>query len=156
MFDNEIKAIGLFFFLALLDENRALIASTKATDLFYRRMKKSPQTKPGIALVMVCRQMWEKSRGNLYRGRPRYNPDSGWLFPEGLDLSPWKEFQKSAPEDELLAMIWSQVLKISESDLSTALGITEGTIRYRVGRALRKMGSMTQSNPGRGLEVVRS
>ena len=144
MFDNEIKAIGLFFFLALLDEQKAIVAATKATDLYYNKMKMSPQTQPGVAVALVCKQVWEKTRGNFMRGRPRYTPDSGWLFPESLELSPWKEFQKSAPEDELLALLWSQVLKISDVDLSQALGITEGTIRYRVGRALRKMGSMAQ------------
>ncbi len=156
MFDNEIKAIGLFFFLSLLDEHRAMAAASKATDTFYRRVKKSPQTKPGVTLVMVTRQIWNRSRGNFNRGRPKYSPDSGWLFPEGLDLSPWKEFQKTAPEDELLVLIWSQILKIPDSDLSTALGITEGTIRYRVGRALRKMGTMSQASGGRRMEVVRS
>jgi len=156
VFDNEIKALGLFFFLALLDEQRAIAAATKATDLYYHKMKTSPQSQPGVAVVLVSKQVWDKSRSNFMRGRPRYTPDSGWLFPEGLDLSPWKEFQKSAPEDELLVLIWSQVLKISEVDLSQALGITEGTIRYRVGRALRKMGSMAQASGGRKTEVVRS
>ncbi len=156
MFDTEIKAIGLFFFLSLLEERRAIIAATKATDLFYKKMKKSPQTKPSIVLVMVCKQMWDKSRGNFQRGRPRYTPDSGWLFPMGLELSPWKEFQKTAPEDELLTLIWSQVFKISDADLSTALGITEGTIRYRIGRALRKIGGMTQNPSALNTEVVRS
>ena len=156
MFDNEIKAIGLFFFLALLDDQRAVACATKATDLFYQKMKTSPQTKPSVAMVMVCKKIWDKTHGSFQRGRPRYAPDSGWLFSENLDLSPWKEFQKTATEDELLSLIWSQVLKISDAELSTALGITEGTIRYRVGRALRKMGGMVHSAGGHRSEVVRS
>jgi len=64
--------------------------------------------------------------------------------PEGLDLGPWREFQKSSSEDELLSVIWSKILKIDDDDISEGLGITQGTIRYRLGRALRKLGSMTQ------------
>ncbi|MNT80198.1 hypothetical protein D3C72_2196280 [compost metagenome] len=70
--------------------------------------------------------------------------ESGWLIPEGVDLGPWREFQKTASEDELLTVIWSKILKLSDHEISEGLGITQGTIRYRLGRALRKLGSMTQ------------
>jgi hypothetical protein len=78
------------------------------------------------------------------RGRPNTSVESGWLIPEGIDLGPWREFQKNASEDELLTVIWSKILKFSDLEISEGLGITQGTIRYRLGRALRKLGSMTQ------------
>ena len=155
MFDAEVRAISLFFFFALLDDKRSMAAAAKATDLFFHRMKISPQTKPAVAVVTVTRQIWEKSRGNFFRGRPNFSADSGWLIADGLDLSPWKEFQKGSPEDEMLALIWSQILKIKDEDISVALGLTEGTLRYRVGRALRKLGGMTQLSV-RKLEAVRT
>ena len=143
MFESEIKLMSLFFFFTLLDEEAALLASTKATDLFFRKMKSSPQMKKSVALVFVTKQVWNKINGNGLRGQPHFSESSGWRWPEGLDLSPWKEFQKSASEDELLALVWCHILKISESDIAEALILSEGTLRYRVGRSLRKLGSMT-------------
>ena len=155
MFENEIKSIALFFFFAVLDDKKAIHTSSRASDLFYLRMKKNPNQNPNVALVTVTRQAWDKSKNNFYRGRPQYSIESGWLIPTGLDMSPWKEFQKSSHEDELLAVIWSKILKIPEADISLALGITEGTLRYRIGRGLRKLGGMTH-NFKKNLEVVRS
>jgi hypothetical protein len=154
MFENEIKAIGLFFFLALLDERKAKAAASQAVDLFLQKMKKSPAPMSSVNLVLATKQIWDKTRGNFNRGRPYYTADSGWAIPDKLDLSPWKEFQKSAPEDEFLVCIWSQVLKIPAQDLSTALEITQGTIRYRLGRAFRKLGTM-KSVSDRKMETVR-
>lgn len=159
MYEKEIKAIGLFFFLALLDERKAKISATKAVGIFLRRMKKNPQMSTSVTVVAVTKKIWDKSRAQHSRGRPQFTPDSGWLFPKDLDLSPWMEFQKSAPEDELLVSIWTQGLKISNQDLSLALGITEGTIRYRLARAFRKIGGMlppTDNKPDKKIELVRS
>lgn len=155
MFENEIKLLALFFFFATLDDQKAIATASRAADMFYLRMKKSPNQNPKIALVSITKQVWDKSKSNFFRGQPHYSIESGWLLPEGLDLSAWKEFQKNAHEDELLALIWSKVLKIEEADISVALGITEGTLRYRIGRGLRKLGSMSQS-PKSKLEIVRS
>jgi hypothetical protein len=145
MFDQEIKSIGLFFFLALLDDRKALSTANKAVDLFFLKMKKSPQTKPSVAVVSITNQVWNKTKGDSQRGRPQFVEDSGWVLPKDLDLAPWKEFQKNSPEDELLTLIWSRILGISDQDLSLALGLTEGTVRYRVGRAVKKLGGMTRT-----------
>jgi hypothetical protein len=155
MFESEIRSICLFFFFSYLDDEKAILSATKATDLFFKKMRLAPQTKPNVAVVLITRQIWEKSRGNFYRGQPRVSADSGWQPPEGLDMSAWKEFQKSSPEDELLSLVWSRILKIPEVEISEALGISEGTLRYRVGRALRKLGGMTSMNV-RKIEVVRN
>jgi len=144
MYENEVKLIALFFFFSVLDDKKAIAASSTAADIFYYRMKKKPDLNPQIALVSVTKLVWNRNKKKNLRGYPQYSTESGWLLPEGLDISPWKEFQKSAQEDELLAVIWSKILKINDEDISSALGIPEGTLRYRVGRALRKLGAMTQ------------
>jgi hypothetical protein len=147
MYDEQIKGISLFFFFALLDENKAMTAATRAVDLFFSRMRKNPQSKPNVMLVYVTLFVWQKMKGNFLRGRPHYSTESGWHLPANLDDSPWKQFQKEASEDELLSVIWSQILKISEDEISYALGVSDGTIRYRIGRSLRKLGSMISSKP---------
>lgn len=144
MTESDVQAITLFFYFSLLDDKKAIEASSKALALCRARKTKNPHLKNSVVIVAATKSIWDKYKSRVSRGRPNTSVESGWLIPEGLDLGPWREFQKSASEDELLTVIWSKVLKIADDDISEGLGITQGTIRYRLGRALRKLGSMNQ------------
>lgn len=145
MIQIDVKSIALFFFYATLDEKRAIEAASTAFEQARKKLSKNPQMKPTVAIVAVTKQVWEENSGRFLRGRPNYSLESGWLLPEKVDLGPWKEFQKVSQEDEFLCLIWSKILKISDEDISLGLGVSIGTLRYRIGRALRKLGSI--SNP---------
>ena len=142
MSEIDVKSLALFFFFALLDERRAIDAAAVALENCRRRLSKDPQLKSSVALVAATKSVWEKNSGRFVRGRPNYSSESGWILPQNIDMGAWKEFQKSAQEDEFLCLIWSQILKISDEDISLGLGISPGTLRYRTGRALRKLGAM--------------
>lgn len=144
MTEADLKSIALFFYFAFLDDQKAIEASSQALALSRVRKAKSPHLKNSVLIVVATRAVWDKYKARMSRGRPNTSVESGWIIPEGLDLGPWREFQKSSSEDELLSVIWSKILKIDDDDISEGLGITQGTIRYRLGRALRKLGSMTQ------------
>ncbi|QDK43829.1 hypothetical protein DOM22_00955 [Bdellovibrio sp. ZAP7] len=144
MTEADIKSIALFFYFALLDDRRAIEASTQALALCRDKKHRNPELSTSVALVAATKITWDKFKVRVTRGRPNTTVESGWLVPEGVDLGPWREFQKTASEDELLTVIWSKILKIEDNDISEGLGITQGTIRYRLGRALRKLGTMTQ------------
>ncbi|KYG66891.1 hypothetical protein AZI86_07625 [Bdellovibrio bacteriovorus] len=144
MTENDVKSIALFFYFALLDDQKAVEAASQALALGRARKQRNPELKNPVALVAATKAVWDKFKARVARGRPNTTIESGWLIPDGVDLGPWREFQKSASEDELLTVIWSKILKIEDDDISEGLGITQGTIRYRLGRALRKLGSMTQ------------
>ena len=144
MTENHISSIALFFFFALLDDQKAIEASSRALVLGRARSQRNPQLKTSVILVSVTKAVWDQYKLRVARGRPNTSVESGWLIPEGFDLGPWREFQKSASEDELLTVIWSKILGIADEDISEGLGITSGTIRYRLGRALRKLGGMAQ------------
>lgn len=143
MIEVDVRAITLFFFLALLDEQRAIEATSAALRETRQRVSKNPQMKPMVALVAATYHIWEKNKSRFSRGRPNYSIESGWIFPKELDMGSWKEFQKVAQEDEFLVLIWSQILKISDEDISLGLGISTGTLRYRIGRGLRRLGTLT-------------
>lgn len=143
MNEPDVKAIALFFYFAFLDDRRAIEASTQALHICSEKMKRSSDLKCSVALVAATHTVWNKYKFRIVRGRPNTSPESGWLLPSAVDLGPWREFQKNATQDELLTVIWSKILKISDQEISEGLGITQGTIRYRLGRALRKLGSMT-------------
>ncbi|WP_374076883.1 hypothetical protein [Bdellovibrio bacteriovorus] len=144
MTEADVQSIALFFYFALLDDQKAIEASSQALALGRARKHRNPNLKNSVAIVAATKSVWDKYKARVARGRPNTSVESGWLIPEGLDLGPWREFQKSASEDELLTVIWSKILKLEDDDISEGLGITQGTIRYRLGRALRKLGSMTQ------------
>ncbi|MBV2169562.1 MAG: hypothetical protein KUL82_12725 [Bdellovibrio sp.] len=144
MTEADVQSIALFFYFALLDDQKAIEASSQALVLGRARKQRNPNLKNSVAVVAATKSVWDKYKARVARGRPNTSVESGWLIPEGVDLGPWREFQKSASEDELLTVIWSKILKIEDDDISEGLGITQGTIRYRLGRALRKLGSMTQ------------
>lgn len=144
MTEADIQSIALFFYFALLDDQKAIEASSQALALSRARKQKNPNLKSSVAIVASTRAIWDNYKSRISRGRPNTSIESGWLIPEGVDMGPWREFQKSASEDELLTVIWSKILKIGDDDISEGLGITQGTIRYRLGRALRKLGSMAQ------------
>ena len=144
MTEADIKSIALFFYFALLDDKKAIEASSQALALCLEKKKRHPEINSSIALVAGTKAVWDKFKTRVARGRPNTSVESGWLIPDGVDLGPWREFQKTASEDELLTVIWSKILKINDQEISEGLGITSGTIRYRLGRALRKLGTMTQ------------
>jgi hypothetical protein len=144
MTEISAESIALFFFFALLDDKKAIEASAQALALCRDKKQRNPDMKTDVALVSSTKFIWDRFKNRVARGRPNTSVESGWLIPEGADLGPWREFQKTASEDELLTVIWSKILKINDVEISEGLGITQGTIRYRLGRALRKLGTMTQ------------
>ncbi len=144
MAEADAKSIALFFYFALLDDNKAVEAASQALALCRDRYQKNPSLKKNVAIVASTKVVWDRYKARIFRGRPNTSVESGWLLPQGVDLGPWLEFQKTASEEELLAVIWSKILNIDDGEISEGLGITQGTIRYRLGRALRKLGSMIQ------------
>jgi hypothetical protein len=146
--DSDVKALALFFFFTMLDEKRALHAATQAFEICHQKFKAKSELKLPVLIVLSTQKIWDQHKKRLIRGRPQYSQESGWQLPPDIDFNAWKAFQKNSPEEELLALVWSQILNISDEDISAGLGITQGTIRFRVGRALRKLGS---AQPGLSL-----
>lgn len=145
MTEVEIQSIALFFYFALLDDKKAIEVSSQAIALFREQIKRKPNVNRSVILVSCTKAAWDRVRTRVMRGRPNTSAESGWLTPVGADLGAWRDFQKNATEDELLTVIWSKILKLNDKEISEGLGITEGTIRYRLGRSLRKLGTMVSS-----------
>jgi hypothetical protein len=152
MTDAEVRAIALFFFFALLDEKKAIEAASIASDHCAKLMRNKKSASASQAIVISCFHTWKKLRRHLHRGRPTLAHELGWLTFQEANLGPWKEFQKTSPEDELITMIWSRVLKIPDRDIASALDLPEGTIRYRVGKALKRIGKSVQPYTVKGLQ----
>lgn len=144
MTEADIQSITLFFYFSLLDDKKAIEASSRAVVLGRAEKAKHPQQNNSVIIVTATKTVWDKYKEKISRGRPNISNEFGWQIPSGMDLGPWREFQKNASDDELLVVIWSKILKINDNDISESLGITAGTVRYRLARALRRLGSMTR------------
>ena len=143
MDEIDIRALALFFFFALLDDRKAIECSVQSMTICQDRKKRNPDLKNSVAVVYATSKVWERVNLKFQRGLPNSSMESGWLVPVGIDLGPWREFQKNATNDELVSVIWSKILNYSDQDISEALGLTVGTVRYRLARAFRKLGGMT-------------
>ncbi len=86
----------------MLDDQKAIEAASQALALGRARKERNPDLKNSVALVAATKSVWDKYKNRVSRGRPNTTVESGWLVPEGLDLGPWREFQKSASKNELL------------------------------------------------------
>lgn len=144
MTEAEIKSIALFAYFAFLDEARAVEAASRSLVLAEDKLKKDKSVTSSVAIVWATEKVWNELNGQLLRGHPTVNSDKNWILPKGFDFGPWKEFQKNATEDELLILIWSKILGFNDDEIAQGLGITEGTVRYRMARSLRKLGAMNQ------------
>lgn len=158
---TDIQKIALFFFYSILDEKRTIESASQAYSFYSSLSKKEPHLPKNILLIKSVSKVWENIKTKVYRGRPQFSYDAGWTFFKNTDLGPWIEFQKKASDELLMAVVYSHILKFTDSEISQALGLSEGTIRYRVGRGLSYLGSMidaqTQLPPEskRKIEVVK-
>lgn len=150
MTEADIKALALFFYFALLDDQKAIESAIAALNICQDRKKRQPDLKNTVITVMATQKIWEQVHLRFQRGLPNSSVESGWVIPHDVHLGPWREFQKNASNDELLTLIWSRILKFSDEDIAEALDLSTGTIRYRLARAVRKLGGMTSLSPHLG------
>jgi hypothetical protein len=152
MTDELINKSALFFYLLTLDDKLATEATRKALELMQVRGNKKivPSQESEVELMLkCCLEEWFKLRPRLHKDQTQVTTTTALRWPEHLDLNPWKEFQKRAPEPELIAVACVHVLGFSEATLARCLNLTDGTIRYRIGKGLALLGQLNR--PGAGL-----
>jgi hypothetical protein len=66
----------------------------------------------------------------------------GWIVPQGIKMEPWRQFVKDTDPQIYLAVIWSHLLQFNDKDISDGLGVSEGSVRYRVGQGLKILGQI--------------
>lgn len=147
MTENDVRAIALFFFYALLDDQKAIEAGARALNLAKDIKRKNTNISTSLALITATDQVWKKEEAEARRQFAIRSLNKGWALPDGTDLSPWRDFHKQSTGDEISVVIWSKILGLPESEIALALELPEGTIRYRVNHALRKLGDLTSSRP---------
>jgi len=141
MDELAIRDISLFFFFCLLDEEKAYEFSSRAVDEYFELKRKNPSEKVQVLVVKSTFKIWKKFSSKIQRGRPQMTKQLGWTWPHDINFGPWMEFQKNAIWDEFIVSVWAFFLKYSDEEIAQGLEMTSGTIRYRLGHALKKLGS---------------
>lgn len=134
MFNSEVRAIWLFFYLIYLDGERATQIASKAVDAFYENIKKTPQISPNIILIRATTEALKKSQAELSEGNIQSR------LPKNLNY--WHKLKNQLNEQDLLPLIWSQVLKISIKEIAEATKLSEGTITFRVSKGVERLGEI--------------
>lgn len=127
---------SMFFFWAFLDDKMAIENSSKAYELFKNKKTESP-----VEIIRVLHKVWIKESPGYVRSKSRINSSSGWVFKKQINFAPWGQFLKSASPDEIEVTIFAQILNFKIEEIAAGLSLPEGTIRYRLGKALRKLGA---------------
>lgn len=141
MTDSSLRSISLFFFFAALEERLVVSASQQAVRALRGPMDGASEP-DNVRLVRVTSGIWGQIKQQVNRGAVHFLPGPQWSLPKQVSMGAWQEFHKHATEDELPILIWCQILGIPERDVAVGMNLPEGTVRHRLGRALRKLGGM--------------
>ena len=156
MVEAEVKAISIFFFLMFLDNNLAMETSNQAVNLFQKKLSKDSSLDRAALLVAVTKEIWNKNKKRLQNEVYNQSEEFAWILPSKLNIDPWRELLKSAQEEELLSLIWSKILELADESDYVGAEISVGTHRYRLGKALKKLGSLAKRKTNKSFEIVGS
>ena len=160
--EHHIKLMALFFYYVFLDKHITLKATRKAFKIQKKMLahKQSQATQqplslaqksmmdPIVLMISTCLEVWQKYKKHGFHQKNKnlqgfYDIDSHEHgFSASVDLGPWCDFLKEAEEHVILVVIFSQVLLLSDKDIAKGMGVSIGTVRYRLGYGLRLLGSM--------------
>jgi hypothetical protein len=73
---------------------------------------------------------------------------AAWLIPEGVNKAVWIKFYREASSDEITTLIFAKILNYPETQIAEALVVSIGTVRFRIGKAVRQLGLASASIKG--------
>lgn len=141
----QLKRFAIFFFLAFLDERLAAEISDRASAAYKTKNPKnldanSPEMR--LLTIHLCRTFWESNKKRVSRKDGNPQTEVFGKLPNSITLQPWIKFHRQTPDEEIIAFILSQILKFSEQEVSESLKISIGTLRHRVSRSIRTLGTL--------------
>lgn len=150
--EAQLRSIALFFYFAFQDEKLAEQASSTTIARIQRRQKEQEisEGEMDTIIVSMTQKIWKSHKKHIRNTQSSVSVEGGWLLDKEVGLGPWQQFRKETVEDEFLVLIWSKILKFSDESISKGLGVTTGTIRHRVGRALKLLGAMVREEGTHG------
>lgn len=140
-----------FFLLTHFDELKSVDHATEAIAIFSRLQKSSAiSKKTDQDFVRATFRIWKK-----YSLKFSHKTPPPILSPEilqrsgGMELNMWGGFLLQLRQEESLTLLWHELFRVSIEDLAEALGVSVGTVKYRLHRALIKLGQLLRKQDGK-------
>lgn len=139
---SAVDAVAKYFFFTTLDENLSHAASLKAlTELGARNLLDREHRAYWVQVLHRWRGKLKSIKAKPWASQGR----RGFTLPPGFEVAVWASFLSAAEAVETEAVLLSRILSFSDQEIAFGLGVTEGTVRYRVGRGLRHLGGFIES-----------
>lgn len=135
MDENIIRSTALFFYLNLFDSKLAFAASQRTLSA-WRDLGNGRRSD----LISIAHKNLKHIRTFKLFGLEKVPGD--FDLPKNLNPAAWMELKKRVESAEYAAVLWSKILKFTDEELADGFGVSPGTIRHRVGRALRELGRL--------------
>ncbi|MGZ3723425.1 MAG: sigma-70 region 4 domain-containing protein [Bdellovibrionales bacterium] len=136
-------AVVKYFFFLSFDEQISFSASLKVlADLKAGNRLDSDHRSHWVQTLHKWKPKLKKIRGRAWSDSPTV---PGFILPKDLEVASWVSFMAAADAELVEAVLLSRVLGFSDEEISQGLDVTEGTVRYRVGRGLRHLGGYIES-----------
>lgn len=131
-----LDRVVVFFYLSLLDE-------AQSKEAIQRSIKTYRQS--DLRVEDLIRLMHEGYQKHFAKARPVGSAfSSGQLIlPDGLKWNVWLEFHRLADRNDLVALLLNKILGFSEASVAEGLQVSQGTVRFRVAKALRLLGGLS-------------
>tara|TARA_B100001248_G_scaffold262716_1_gene261414 strand:+ start:9887 stop:10339 length:453 start_codon:yes stop_codon:yes gene_type:complete len=149
MVESQIPAVARFFFLTLPNQDKMHEGIYRTILRLNKIYKEDPsKEEDGSLLVFWTYFYWKRMQNDkrmLSFLRPQKPPEGlKFVVPESIDLSLWQQLLRESKEEEALFLIWSHVMNISDHNIAKGMGLSDGTVRFRIGNALKKLGKIVE------------
>lgn len=137
-----LEKIALFFHLALLDEARAQGVVLRVVKKIRREQIKAKISGKELMISDIVRITSDQLKFERVHARPvgLAFSSGALILPANSNFGPWFEFQKIADEKDFVAVLYSKILTLPDEEIATGLGVSVGSIRYRVSNGLKNLG----------------
>ncbi len=144
MTESQIKSVALFFYFTLLDDDLAESASRIVIAKCRAKFKNNKLTENEQLVILVHQlfAVFEKTRTENILNKASLSQKANYLMPQGISFGAWRQFHKESSVEDLVSVVLSQILCLEDATIALGLGVTTGSVRYRVGRGLRQLGHL--------------
>lgn len=135
---SVVDTVAKFFFFFSLDEQLSISATQNVLAELDKRRMLGPEHRSAWV-----RALWKwKAKLSHIRSRSWREASPAFLVPQNLDLNTWVSFLTVADPEEIEAVLLSRILQFTDEEIAEGMDLSVGTVRYRVGRGLRRLGGL--------------
>ena len=145
MVQSQIPAVAKFFFLTTQNSDKTHDAIYRTIMRLNKIYKNDPAKEEDASLLVYWTyhywKLLKKKKALLsFLKKKKAENNVRFVIPQNLDMILWQQYLSEAKDEEALFLVWSCVLNISDFHIAKGMALSDGTVRFRLGNALKKMG----------------